>query len=323
MISIVIPAYNAEKTIASTLKALLNQTYPKNQYEIIVVNDGSTDNTKAVVKKFKKVKLIEQSHKGPAAARNLGVKHSKGSIILFTDADCIPDKNWIKNMVEPFKKNPEIVGVSGTYKTLNKNSLIARFVGYEIEQRHERMKREKYIDFIGSYSAAYKKNIFLQFGGFDESFPTASGEDTELSFKIAKHNLKMVFQPKAFVYHKHPDTLLKFLRQKFFRGYWRIPLYEKHKEKMFRHGYTPKSLYMEIGLLGLSIILILLGLFKFISTTYGIIILSLVIVLTFPLSFKIFKKDKAVGLLSPFIIILRNFATGLGILFGLLKKLVK
>jgi cellulose synthase/poly-beta-1,6-N-acetylglucosamine synthase-like glycosyltransferase len=326
MISIIIPAYNAEKIITYTIKSLLNQDYPKNKYEIIVVDDGSIDNTKQVIKNFKNVKLLEQTHKGPAAARNLGVKHAKGNIVLFTDSDCIPDKNWIKNMVEPFK-NPEIVGVSGTYKTLNKESLIARFVGYEIEQRHERMKKEKHIDFIGTFSAGYRKNIFFKFGGFDTRFKTSSGEDPELSFKISKAGLKMIFQPNAFVYHRHPDTLLKLLKQKFFRGYWRIPLYIKHKEKTFRHGYTPKSLYVEIGLLGLSIILILLGSLKIIPAIYGIILLLFTIVLTFPFSLRVFKKDKKVGLLSPPIIILRNLATCLGIIFGaillLKKKLVK
>lgn len=320
MISIIIPTYNAEKTIAQTSEYLLKQNYPKNQYEIIVVDDESTDDTIEIVKKFKKVKIFKQTHKGPASARNLGAKHSKGNIFLFTDQDCIPDKNWIKYMVEPFK-NPEIVGVQGTYKTLNKESLIARFAGYEIEQRHERMKKQKYIDFIGTFSAAYRKNIFLKLGGFDTCFKTASGEDPELSFKISKAGYKMVFQPKAIVHHRHPDTLFKFLKQKFLHGYWRIHLYKKHSGKVFRHTYTPGSLYFEIGTLGLALILSLLGILRIVPIMYGIFFFALVFLLTLPFSFKVFEKDKIVGFLSPFIIILRNFSTGLGIICGL--KLLK
>ncbi|MFH8119628.1 MAG: glycosyltransferase [Candidatus Aenigmatarchaeota archaeon] len=317
MISIVIPAYNAEKTIANTIKALLKQNYPKKDYEIIVVDDGSTDNTVNVVKKFKKVRLIKQKHKGPAAARNLGAKKAKGSIILFTDSDCVPGKNWIKFMIEPFK-NKEIVGVSGTYRTLNKESSIARFIGYEIERNHEVMKKKKYIDFIGSYSAAYRKNIFLKFGGFDENFPIASGEDPELSFRISKAGYKMVFQPKAYVYHKHPDTLWKFLKQQFWRGYWRVLLYKKHSDKMFRHDYTPLTLYFEIMLLGLACISILLGIFKFFQLFYGFLLLFLTFLMTLPFSFRIFKKDKVVGIMAPLIILLRNFSVGLGIIFGMI-----
>lgn len=296
-----------------------NQSY-KN-YEVIVVDDGSKDNTLDKVRKFRNVKLIKQDHKGPAAARNLGVKHSKGDIILFTDADCVPDKNWIKNMINPFK-DKKIVGVGGTYKTLNRNSLIARFVGYEIEERHEKLKKEKYTDFIGTYSAAYRKDIFLKFDGFDKSFPMASAEDPDLSFKMNEAGLKMVFQPKAFVYHKHPDTLFKFLKVKFWRGYWRVLLYKKHQGKMFRHKYTPKSIYVEIFLTYMTFLVLFFSLFQTIpfllTLILGIIPLFVAFLLGLRLSFNIFKKDKTIGLLSSSIlIILRNLAIGLGIIYGL------
>jgi len=298
---------------------LKNQSY-KN-YEVIVVDDGSKDNTLDKVRKFRNVKLIKQDHKGPAAARNLGVKHSKGDIILFTDADCVPDKNWIKNMINPFK-DKKIVGVGGTYKTLNRNSLIARFVGYEIEERHEKLKKEKYTDFIGTYSAAYRKDIFLKFDGFDKSFPMASAEDPDLSFKMNEAGLKMVFQPKAFVYHKHPDTLFKFLKVKFWRGYWRVLLYKKHQGKMFRHKYTPKSIYVEIFLTYMTFLVLFFSLFQTIpfllTLILGIIPLFVAFLLGLRLSFNIFKKDKTIGLLSSSIlIILRNLAIGLGIIYGL------
>jgi len=316
-ISVVIPAYNAEKTIEDTIKALLNQDYPKKGYEILIVNDGSTDSTREKIKKFKIVKLFEQKHKGPAAARNLGVKHSKGDIILFTDADCIPAKNWIKNMIKPFE-DKDIAAVAGTYKTLNKENLIARFIGYEIEDRHRKMRNKKTIDFVGTYSAGYRKNIFLKFKGFDITFPTSSGEDPELSFRMSKEGYKIVFNPKTFVYHQHPNTLIKFIKQKFWRGFWRIHLYKKHKGKIFRHSYTPKSIYLEITFLGFSIVLLTLNIFGLILLFYGLSTLFLTFLLTLPLSFRIFKKDKITGILSPLLIFLRNFAIGLGILCGLI-----
>jgi glycosyltransferase involved in cell wall biosynthesis len=322
LISIIIPVYNSEKTIDETIEALMKQNYSKKDYEIIVVDDGSTDRTVDVVKKFKTVKLVKQKHKGPAAARNIGVKHAKGGIILFTDADCIPIKNWIKNMVKPFK-NKKIVGVSGSYRTLNNDKLVARFTGYEIADRHKSMEKQKNIDFIGTFSAGYRKDIFLKFKGFDESFPIASGEDPELSFKINKAGLNMVFQPKAFVYHKHPDSLKKYLKQKFWRAYWRIALYKKHKDKIFGDSYTPKSFYLELSLLGITCLLLFFGLLKIISLFFGSFFFLLVLFLTLPFSFKVFKKDKIVGLLSPLIIILRNFIAIFGIFFGLILLFTK
>ncbi len=321
MISVIVPAYNTEKTIQKTLVALNNQNYLKNNFEIVCVDDGSTDGTKEIIKRFKRVKLIVAEHKGPAAARNLGVKHAKGEILLFTDADCVPSKNWIRNMAEPFR-DKEIEGVSGTYKTLNKNSLTARFAGYEINERHKKLRKEKYTDFIGTYSAGYRRKTFLEFGGFDTTFSTASGEDPELSFKMSMKKLKMIFQPKAFVYHKHPDSLWKYLKQKFWRGYWRIFLYRKHPHKMLKHSYTPKSLFVEIAWTEITLLLLVLGIAKLVPLYFGLSSLLILFLITLPFSIRILIKDKITGFLSPPILILRNIFIGLGILYGLLNLIV-
>lgn len=328
LISVIVPSYNSEKTIDKTIEALLKQNYPKKNYEIIVVDDGSTDNTERVVKKFEHVKFFKQKHKGPAAARNLGAKISKGNIILFTDADCIPDKNWIKNMVEPFK-DKNVAGVSGTYKTSNKDSLLARFIGYDIKFKHEYMKKKKLIDFVGTFSAGYRKLIFKKELGFDTSFPMASGEDPELSYRIAK-NYKIIFQPSAFVWHPHPDNLIFFLKQKFWRVYWRYLMYKKHRKKIFGDSYTPLlsliSIWIQVFLIGLIALLTILSFFIPILIKFLIpLLLFTIFVPNLYFSLWIAKYDKKVALVSPFIFFLRNVAFILGIVIGginyLLKKL--
>ena len=190
-VSVVIPAYNSENTIGGCLKSLQEQDYPRENYEIIVVDDGSSDKTKDVISSFHDVKLITQKNAGPASARNLGASHAKGEVLLFTDADCIPDKNWIKEMTASFS-NPEVVGAAGTYRTLNDKSTIARYVGHEIAQRHERMKLLENIDFVGTYSAAYRKDVYNAFGGFDTTFRRASGEDPDLSYRMAAAGRKLL-----------------------------------------------------------------------------------------------------------------------------------
>jgi cellulose synthase/poly-beta-1,6-N-acetylglucosamine synthase-like glycosyltransferase len=321
LISVIVPFYNSEKTIRRCINSLLNQSYPKNEYEIIFVDDGSADGSVDIVSKFKKIKLIKQSHRGPAVARNVGVKNSKGQIVMFTDADCIPDKNWIRNMAEPFK-DKKIIGVSGTYKTFNKGSLIARFAGYEIEKRHKNLEKQEQIDFIGTFSAAFRKNIFLKLKGFDETFPKASGEDPELSFRLEKFG-KLIFQPNAFVYHYHPNTLFKFLKQKFWRGYWRVSLYRKHRHKLFKHSYTPKSLFIEEALTGITTLLFLASIFNLLPFFYPMVFFVIIFSLTLPYSLSIFIKDKMVGLASPLIIISRNFIMGVGIACGIFAFLLK
>lgn len=322
-VSVIIPAYNSEDIVVDTLEALDAQKFSGN-YEIIIVDDGSVDNTFDVIKNFikgkKKFRLMRQKNQGPAAARDNGAKKAKGNILLFTDSDCVPDKDWIRLMVAPFK-DKEIVGVCGTYKTLNKESLIAKFAGFEIDDRHERLQDQKFIDFIGTFSAGYRKDIFKKFGGFDTFFRTSSGEDPDLSFKIDEAGLKMVFQPKAFVYHRHPDSITRFLKNKFRNGYWRVFVYKRHKSKVLKHSYTPKTLFMEMGALALTAALFVGNLLNLVPIQFPIITLAISLLLTLPLSYKIFKKDRIVGLISPFIIILRDLSTGLGVFKGMMDSL--
>lgn len=318
MISVVIPTYNSEKTILKTLKGLKNQTYK--DFEVIVVDDGSNDKTIEIIEDFKKefnLKLIKQEHTGPAFARNLGAKNSRGEIILFTDADCIPDTNWVKEMIKPFE-NKETVGVSGTYETLNKGSIIARFEGYEIEKRHEKMKKAERIDFIGTYSAAYRKEIFEKFNGFDTSFPTASGEDPELSFRLAEAGYKMVFNPRAFVFHPHVDSLRNYLKQKFYRAYWRVLMYKKHRGKMLKDSYTGLEVPLSTIFLSLFVFSLFLSMFlqtHFLSTLFLILFflvnLNTILFMT--------KKEKKMILFSPIMMLLRTVAWVLGFGIGNIK----
>ncbi|MGB9708176.1 MAG: glycosyltransferase [Candidatus Pacearchaeota archaeon] len=321
--SVIVPSYNSARTLPGCLKALLKQNIPKNDYEIIVVDDGSTDNTKSIIKGFtdknKNLRYIYQKNKGPAAARNLGARKSRGAILLFTDSDCIPERSWISEMVKPFR-NPKIVGVAGAYGKNLEKSVISRFIAYEIEDRYKKLKEEREIDFIGTYAAAYRKREFLKTGGFDESFSTASGEDPALSFEMEKYG-KLVFQPSARVGHHHPNTLKKLLKQKYKTGYWRVALYRKYPKKIFKHSYTPKIFYLELALLGVTCLLLLLSLIFWNKTLAYITLTSFILtfLLTLPYSFKV-KGDASVALLSPFIILIRNFVMGCGVVIGFFRR---
>jgi GT2 family glycosyltransferase len=315
MISVIIPACNSEKTIAKCLSAILEQT--RKPDEIIVIDDGSKDGTKNVIKSFKNIFLLEQEHKGPAAARNLGAKKAKGGILLFTDADCVPAKTWVAEMAKPFE-NKEIAGVQGKYKT-DQRGLMAKFVQLEIEDRYDRMRKREYIDFIGSYSAGYRKDVFLQQGGFDESFSMASGEDPDISFKLSKAGHKMVFSENAVVYHNHVNSLGAYIRQKFWRAYWRILLYRKHPDKVVGESYTPQTLKIQIFLSGALFLSFVLSLFLSQVWILSLAMISLLLISTIPLALKNIKKSFYVGIITPFISILRTVAFAFGLAYGVLK----
>lgn len=317
--SVIIPCYNSSKTIKNLLKALYNQT--KKAKEIIIVDDGSTDNIESIIKNEQKNRknlvYIKQKNSGPAKARNTGAKRATTEILVFTDSDCVPEKNWLEEMIKPFE-NKEVGGVQGAYKTKQKE-IIARFVQIEIEERYERMKHSKNIDWIGSYSAAFKRKEFLSLGGYDESFPIASGEDPEFSFRLAKSGRKLIFNPNAIVYHTHPNKLSKYLKTKYFRAYFRPKMYSKHKEKIITDSYTPQYLKVQIILFYLFII-------SAIGTFFGLnpIVPLFVIIIHAVLGLKLFllglKKDQIAGLVSIPLLFLRSYSFGLGLILGVINK---
>jgi glycosyltransferase involved in cell wall biosynthesis len=316
--SIIIPAYNSASTISKTLQGLFLQNGIE-ETEIIVVDDGSTDETAELVKDFP-VRYIWKANGGPASARNLGIKKAQAEIILFLDSDCIPQYGWLKAMIEPFC-DPQISGVKGVYITRQK-SLVARFVQCEFEERYRMLKKQNYIDFVDSYSAGFKKEALLKVGGFDEYFPKADNEDVDLSYKLAKSNYRMVFQPQAVVEHIHPANLKKYIKVKFYSGYWRTAVYKRHPKKALKDSYTPQSLKLQIltvALFWMTLIGgILTGFWQFVA---GVTLLFLLFWLNFIL--RILPLNFTMILISPFMLFLKANCFLSGIISGFIAHFVR
>lgn len=317
--SVIVPAYNAARTINKCLDALQRQSIPKENYEIIVVDDGSTDTTPDLIRPYP-VQYLRQANQGPATARNKGAQEANGEIILFTDSDCVPEQDWIEEMIKPFK-NPEVVAVKGSYKT-DQRTLTARFAQVEFEERFEMLKKIEFIDMVDTYSAAYRKSVFFSLSGFDTSFPVANNEDTELSYKMSQAGHKMVFNPNAVVYHLgHPDSVKKYARLKFWRGYWRIVVYKRYPDKALKDSYTPQTLKLQIlfmfaSLLSLSFAWLDMPAIYF----FFIISISLFIASSVPFAVFALRRDTTVGLLVPFFLSLRALSLGMGSIWGVLSS---
>ena len=317
--SVVVPVHNAAKMIGECLEALHHQSLPGHEYEVIVVDDGSSDSTRERVAEYG-AKLLTQDHQGPAVARNLGAAQAQGEIVLFTDADCVPASDWIETMLTPFS-DEQIVGVKGVYRTHQKE-LVARFVQLEYEDKYDLMRKERYIDFIDTYSAAYRKEVFNDNGGFDPAFPRASGEDVEFSYRLAERGHKMVFVPQAIVYHHHVDSLWAYLKRKFYVGYWRVLMYRKHPGKVWKDSHTPQLLKIQVGLALLFFALCPLAFFRRDFLLAPAITIALFLATAFPFMVKSWPKDRAVSVLSPLLLFLRACALGSGFLAGLLGRLL-
>ncbi len=246
--SVIVPAYQAADVIGNCVRALAQQTVARTRYEIIVVDDGSTNATADGAREAGADHVLRVAHGGPAAARNAGVEAAQGAIILFTDADCEPTTDWLAKMTAPFA-DPDVAGAKGVYRT-RQTAPIARFTQLEYEVKYVRMARQERIDFIDTYSAAYRRDVFLTNGGFDVIFKTASVEDQELSFRLARKGYRLVFVPDAVVYHRHNATLRHYWRRKFGIGYWKALLLRWHPERAVKDSHTPQTLKVQIALLG-------------------------------------------------------------------------
>lgn len=324
-VSVIVPAFNSQTTIARCLQALERQTLSQEHYEVIVVDDGSTDDTRGRVQSYAQTRLLTQRHAGPAAARNLGAQHARGEIVLFTDADCEPAPDWLEQMLAPFA-DAQVAGVKGVYLT-HQQAIVARFVQVEYETRYERMARHMArsgrIDFIDTYAAGYRRNVFLDSGGFDTAFTTASVEDQELSFRIARQGHRLVFAPHAIVYHwGHAATISAYARKKFKIGYHKVKVLTRHTGKTWTDAHTPQRLKAQILLLGLGGGALAASLIwhKLIWAAAGLT--ALFFLTTLPFAAQAWKKNVAVALVSPILLLLRAIALGSGLLAGIAHAIV-
>lgn len=192
LISVVVATYNTKKLLQDALLFLLQQEFDKNEYEVIVVDDGSNDGTRffmeEVVKNNPNVRYIIRPHKGVSAARNTGIKLARGEIVAFTDSDCLVDKNWLKEMIKSFEDG-QIIGVCG--KIVSEPGKITPFTHYVLD--------ESASDFV-TCNVAYRKNVLQEINGFDEIFKHGF-DDTDLYMR-AQEKGKLVSNKNAVVCHR-------------------------------------------------------------------------------------------------------------------------
>ncbi len=321
-VSVVIPAFNAAPTIGGCLSALRAQNVSQTDFQVIVVDDGSSDETSARVSQFEEARLEHTPHLGAAGARNHGARLATGEILLFTDADCEPTETWIQEMCRPFENQADIAGAKGVYLT-RQRAPVARFVQIEYEEKYEQMRRLERIDFIDTYSAAYRREVFLANGGFDESFPGASVEDQEFSFRLAKQGYRLVFAPNARVCHSHVSTWRAYAKRKFRIGYWKVHLHRRHPDKVWQDSHTPLTLKLQVILiLALPASIALALLFPVfwwtaLGACVGLVVSSV------PLLMLIARRDPRLLLPACGLICLRAAALAAGLVAGVLGELAR
>lgn len=310
-VSVIIPVYNGMNTLPNCLDSIEKQDYPK-PLEIIIVDDGSKDGSGKYVESHG-YKVIYQENLGPGLARNAGASASSGELLVFTDADCILDPNFITELAKPIIEN-DIVGSQGIFYSHQRN-IVARFIQHEISERYNKQSKVQYIDWVATYGACYKRKVFLNNEGFDDSY---SSEDAEFSFRLAEKGYKMVLATKALCQHLHYESFFKFIKFKYKRAYWTIWLYKRYPHRMVRDKMTPFLRKFQMLLLAEAIFFLLLGTWWKTSLYLGILSLIMLFISTLPFSIKVAKKDFILGVISPFFLLTRAACYFFGFSKGLL-----
>jgi GT2 family glycosyltransferase len=215
-VSVVVPARNEAPRIQACLRSLLAQDYAREAYEVIVVDDASTDRTSEVAASFgvRVLRCRGASFSGGAAARNLGVACARGEVVAFTDADCVAEPDWLRKLVASFKDLT--VGVCGGDVIGVGESLVARSLEQSGAFRLESLCRAQPWPILVTANVAYRKTVFHVLGGFDPSLREAS--DLEMTWRVARDGrFRLVCCPEAVVYHQHPATVRGLYEQ--WRGY--------------------------------------------------------------------------------------------------------
>jgi len=257
-VSVVIPMRNEAKILKRCLRAMERLDYPEDLLEIVIVNDGSTDNTRELILGTNwsfNYKYIETEGVGVSKARDIGVKRASGDFIAFTDADCIAGPDWIKSLIEPFDDN--VAAVGGPNVTPEDDKPFAKCVGLALSFLSKPGARYAYegdsiheIHHNPTCNVMYRKSVLEEVGGFNHDLVTT--DDEELDYRIRKRGYKIIYTPFARVRHYRRPNWRKYVRMAYYYGLGRMQSTKLHP-RMARWFHFAPTIYILI-LIGLLIL---------------------------------------------------------------------
>jgi O-antigen biosynthesis protein len=231
-VSVVVCTYNAETTMDACLSSLEHLSYP--DYEVIVVNDGSKDGTRAITERYPYARLINQENKGLSVARNVGAAAATGEIVVYTDSDCVADPDWLTYLVGTMERGG-LAACGGPNFPPPENSLVPAAVAVSPGGPCHVLIDDEIAEHIAGCNMAFRRDVLLGLGGFDPIF-RAAGDDVDICWRLQDAGYAIGFSPAAMVWHYRRNTVGAYLGQQ--RGYGKAEalVYAKHPERFNRFG---------------------------------------------------------------------------------------
>jgi glycosyltransferase involved in cell wall biosynthesis len=227
--SVIVPTRDRADDLRNCLRSLFSQDFPPERFEVLVCDDGSKEKIESVVEEFSRagnnVRYLRQEHRGPAAARNLGIRNAAGSIVAMTDSDTLPDRSWLRKLCEALAGDEGAVAVEGRVYAANEG---------EFDPLGEGPVNESGGVYL-TCNCAYRRDALLRIGGFDETFPYPAYEDTELAAR-AQQVGRILWQPEAVVVHPQRPLTLRAVIKKL--SHWEFVLLMG-----YRYGYLAWKQY--------------------------------------------------------------------------------
>jgi cellulose synthase/poly-beta-1,6-N-acetylglucosamine synthase-like glycosyltransferase len=321
-VSIVVGIRNEERFIEECIESLLSLNYPKESYEIIIVDGMSTDKTRDLVLKYS-VRLLLNKRKNVAAARNLGVENARGNLVAFTDGDCKVDSQWLENLVREMQNAPDnVVCVGGPNLIFDTDPIFGRVVGYAQETflgsggsaQSKNSTKKQYVSSLPNCNAMYKKNAIQEVGCFDEKF--LIGQDGDLNYRISKKGYKFLYIPEAQVLHHRRGTFKSFSVRMFKYGMWMAELFKKHGEFVRWYAFLPSIAII------FAVILLISSIKFFIPIMLLLVLMAIYFILVLITSIQVtYKMRSKYGLFALFVIPIQHVTYGLGFLYSFANSL--
>lgn len=313
--SVIIPSYNRADEVMDLLISLQSQTLDHDRFEVLVVDDGSTDDTESKVVELAArlnfhLRFFRRDHEGPGPARNYGMSQAEGAYFLFIDSDCLADADWLKEIgIAIGRETPDAFGgpdsVLAYFTPLQKaiNYSMTSFITTGGMRGHSKKRLAKF--YPRSFNMGIRREIFTKLGGMGN---LRHGQDLEFSRRIVASGAKVIYIPDAYVYHKRRTSLRKFYRQIFNWGVARINL-----SRLDGANLEPLHFMPAVGADGF-VVLLILGLLSRFFLRLWLVCLALGIFLLGFMTFNAWRRhrDWRTAGLVPLVALTQIFGYGFG-----------